>query len=459
MDNHDAEQYLYRREGGRLNAVVIICSRVESSRVPGKALINIAGVPAIQHIINRASFTGLDIVIAVPIGQEKYYEKYTGPNSCASLFSGNPESPLHRMADLIGCGNYEWIIRVTHDDILIDAQSAKELLLECIKQGAGYGSSQGIVEGAGVEVIHRDNLLAAAERRKEPTEFVSYFVRGEKMPRPGCVRLQVRDSIRRDYRLTLDYHEDALVLESVLRAVGPDASAEEVVAYLDKHENQIILRTNKLPDLSVYTCAYNAEKWIRRNIISLPAWDEYEHVLVNDASTDKTLIQALRGTGYKSMRVFNNNENLGLASSSNRAIDLCRGKAVMRLDADDYLDAMALDEVPKILAMIRSGYHVVYPAYYNVDENGKYISSGNPRTYHHAGGAVFDKSFLNELRFKDGLRHWDGLELYQRMVKAGAKIGYHDAPIWCYRHHRDSMSKNNLEQREREKNEITKAKV
>lgn len=441
-----------------MNAVVIICSRMESSRLPGKAVMKIAGVPAIQHIINRCAFTGLDIVVAVPTMQAGSYKPFIGPTSCARLWCGNAESPLHRMAEFLLESNYEWVIRVTHDDILIDAQSAKDLLLECIKQGAGYGSSAGIVEGAGVEVIHRDNLLAAARNRTEPTEFVSYFVRGDGLPRPGIVRLPVRDSISQNYRLTLDYHEDALVLEAVLRAVGPNASVDEVVAFLNRHENNILLNINNMPDLSVYTCAYNAEQWIRRNIISLPAWDEFEHILVNDASTDSTLLRAMRGMGHKRLRVINNETNLGLASSSNRAINACRGKAIMRLDADDYLDPTALDHVAEILEMLKT-VNVVYPAYYNIDSEGKYLGLGDPRTHHHVGGAIFDRAFINEMRFKEGIRNWDGLELFNRMTKAGAKIAYYDHPIWHYRQHGSSMSKTNLDQREKERDEIIKAQV
>ena len=59
------------------DAVIIICSRAESSRLPNKALMSIEGMPAIEHMILRLNDTGLPIVIAVPLGQaEKHYIRF-----------------------------------------------------------------------------------------------------------------------------------------------------------------------------------------------------------------------------------------------------------------------------------------------------------------------------------------------------------------------------------------------
>ena len=416
----------------------------------------IAGKPAMKHIVDRLKASALDVIIATPEGQGKLF---CGPE--ATVVEGRgicDESPLHRMANVVRhlTPSPEWIIRITHDDILIDPETISHLIYECRSQGAGYGCTPTIVEGAGVEVIHRDNLLAAAERRKEPTEFVSYFVRGEGMPRPGIVRMRPRESIERPYRLTLDYHEDALVLEAVLRAVGPDASLDAIVSFIDT--NKSLLSVNKLPDISFYTCAYNSGAWLKQAIHSAVLFPSSEYVVVNDGSTDATLASALYYS--KIVSILSNEENIGLASSSNKAISECKGKTVMRIDADDYLTDDACAHLPKMLQMIKDGFNVVYPAYYLVNAEGAILGqAGEPRTHHHVGGALFDKAFLNELRFKEGIRNWDGLELYQRMVKAGAKIGYYDKPTWCYRQHDKSMSRTNTSQREKEKDEIVKAQV
>lgn len=426
-----------------MSAVIIICTRTQSRRLPGKATKKIAGVRAIDHILNRARNTGYPIVLALPERDGMDIEDMSG----VVVYRGHDESPLHRMAaasDLFP--DRHWIVRITHDDILIDPETIVRLVESCKMTNAGYGVTPGIIEGAGVEVIHRENLLSAAIKREEPTEFISYFVRGDHQPKPTCVAMQPRASIKRPYRLTMDYQADAVVLEAVMRAVGPDAPLDEVARYVDA--NQYLMKINRLPELSVYTCAYNAQEWIGTAMSSVMGTRsiDLEHVILDDCSTDETLTKASIFWQDR-QRILVNESNKGLASSSNVALSECRGKYVMRLDADDHLLNVAFEEAfPRIRTMLQSGAQVVYPAYFEIGE-GRIGSAKDPRSSHHAGGAVFDKSFLNELRFRDGIRHWDGLELYRRMVQVGAKIAYYDTPTWVYRQHEGSMSKSEPEKR------------
>lgn len=450
------------------DAVILVCSRQASRRLPGKAFKTIAGVPAIEHILRRCKKTGIYTVFLVPDGEIPSYDKLLAETP-HSIFSGNPQSPLHRMADFLkvtatggrtpagnkwGPWSPEWIVRVTHDDILIDHYTVVDLLAKCKADGSGYGISPGIVDGAGVEVIHRDNILSAAERRKEPTEFVSYFVRGEGMPMPGITRMLPRRGICSPHRLTMDYHEDAQVLEIVMRAVGPDASLDEVVAWLDNHA--WVAMMNKTPLISVYTCVQNGQRWL------IPAIDSVlsnvflaEYIFVDDYSTDDTLSLAAKFASDNRIKIIMNERNVGLASSSNIALSAARGKYVMRVDADDKLTAQLRDWL-EMLKLLDDGANVVYPAYQEVDEEGNELNDGpsDPRDFHHVGGAIFDKKFLDELRFREGLRNWDGLELFQRMRAAGAKIAYYDKPTWNYRVRRDSMSRTNLADRERTRREV-----
>ena len=48
------------------DAVIIICTRPESKRLPGKVFKKIAGVPAIEHILNRLIGLDCPVVLAIP---------------------------------------------------------------------------------------------------------------------------------------------------------------------------------------------------------------------------------------------------------------------------------------------------------------------------------------------------------------------------------------------------------
>lgn len=436
------------------DTVVILCTRPESKRLPGKVFRKIAGMPAYVHIIERLLKTGLPVIVAVPQNRENMYGhprvttwklKNTFEDGEGVIIPGDPRSPLHRMvstlhaAELSYGRKFKYVVRVTHDDILIDHKTVLELVQYVRETGAGYGITPTIVDGAGVEVICRENLEAAAKGHKEPTEFVSYFVKGKGCPNPKVVKLKPRPSIERPYRMTMDYEEDAKLLEIVLRAVGPLAPLDKVAAYLDRHPH--LLEINRLPTVSIYTCAFNAERWIEETVVSaLYSMDvNTEYILVDDCSTDLTVTKATRVLFRAPHKLILNDENKGLASSSNIAINAARGRYILRLDADDILLPGALRNMVERIQ--KSAAAVVYPGYKEMDEGSTprelMIS---PSVHHHAGCALMDRNMLNEIRFRDGLRHWDGLDLYKRIAKRFG-VAYYNEPMWLYRRHGGNMSK------------------
>jgi spore coat polysaccharide biosynthesis protein SpsF (cytidylyltransferase family) len=429
---------------------LVVCSRPQSSRLPRKVFADVAGVPLLRILDRRTTLTGLRRVLALPFdlgaGDDANYRSlWTG-----ELFYGDSDSPLHRMGRFLD-QNPEvlYIVRVTHDDPLIDAEEVARLVSEVRDSGAGYGVTRGLADGMGAEVMCRENILAAC-LANGPTEFVSYFVRGFGMPNPAVVERTARSSAQSTARLTVDYPEDLLTLSALLGAVGVYAPTEKIVAYLEANP----LTFNTLPDLSIYTCAHNASEFVGRAVASAAvAVDELtglgwgvEYIFVDDASTDETMVRALTAMP-RGARVIQNKTNLGLASSSNVAVSAARGKYVMRLDADDEL---IREEIPKMLAeTVEGNFDATYPAY--VERPSGEVKMPED---HHAGGAMFKRSLLNELRFRDGLRHWDSLELWSRIAKVpDAAVFTHVSPSWVYNRRAGSMSAPSAE-RERVKADL-----
>ncbi len=439
------------------DAVIIICSRVGSRRLPGKCFSKIEGLPAIEHILTRVKDSGLPIYLGVPEGEAGNF-RHLLEGYDISMFEGDPSSPLHRTAQILEHMKAEgtlpaYIVRITHDDILIDSRTMLDLLDEVERQGAGYGCTPGIVEGAGVEVIASANILKAAER-EEPTEFISYFVRGDGMPFPTVVKMSPRAGIRKQVRLTMDYPEDALVLKIVLRELGATASLDNICRYLDSRP--YILNINRLPDVTFYTCAKDMDKWVADTMLSVLASKvpNMEYIVVDDGSKDKTLSEVAKFSNDPLLRLIVNEKNEGLASSSNIAVEEARGKLVVRVDADDMLISGAfVEQWGAVQKLVSDGHHIVYPAYDEINEYGGVENMAvDPRLNHHAGCAVMERAWLNEWKFREGLRHWDGLELFKR-AKDSADPAYLDIPTWQYRKRKDSMSKPTPE-REKLKMEI-----
>ena len=92
----------------------------------------------------------------------------------------------------------------------------------------------------------------------------------------------------------------------------------------------------KAPAITVLMPVYNGERFLREAIHSIleQTWTDFEFLIVNDGSTDRTR-QIL--TTYKDLRIriLDNRANLGLAKSLNLGLTAARAPLVARQDADD----------------------------------------------------------------------------------------------------------------------------
>ena len=114
------------------DVILILCSRPESRRLPRKVFAKAAGVSILGHIANRVSAVGAHCVLAIPddygVGVLSEYKDCW--DRIGYIFSGSSDSPLHRMAAVLKGSNkkYQWVIRITHDDPIIDATEVRNLV-------------------------------------------------------------------------------------------------------------------------------------------------------------------------------------------------------------------------------------------------------------------------------------------------------------------------------------------
>ena len=99
-----------------------------------------------------------------------------------------------------------------------------------------------------------------------------------------------------------------------------------------------------MPQISVLMPAYNAEKYIEQAINSIlnQTFKDFELIIVNDGSTDKThqLISSFIDTRIK---YYQNEGNKGLAFVRNRLIQLANCPFVALLDSDDIAEPNRLE--------------------------------------------------------------------------------------------------------------------
>jgi len=100
-----------------------------------------------------------------------------------------------------------------------------------------------------------------------------------------------------------------------------------------KNKNQ-----TKIPLVSVVMPAYNSEKYIGESIESIlnQTYKNFEFIIINDASTDKTLkIIKEYAKKDKRIKIIENKKNLGNYGARNVGIFNSKGEFVAQQDADD----------------------------------------------------------------------------------------------------------------------------
>ena len=94
----------------------------------------------------------------------------------------------------------------------------------------------------------------------------------------------------------------------------------------------------EIPLVSVVMPAYNSEKYIAETIESVlnQTYKNFEFIIINDASTDKTLdIIKKYAKKDKRIKVIENKKNLGITKTRNKGLELAKGKYVATHDSDD----------------------------------------------------------------------------------------------------------------------------
>lgn len=142
-----------------------------------------------------------------------------------------------------------------------------------------------------------------------------------------------------------------------------------------------------LPLVSIVTPVYNSELFLEETLQSVlnQTYDNWEHILVDDCSSDKTLeILNNLATIDKRIRVYQLEYNSGSGEARNYAIDKAAGEYIAFLDSDDIWPP---DKLKKHIAfMIERNAIFSHTSYGYIDENGNKIKntfhvSKNPVTY------------------------------------------------------------------------------
>lgn len=137
------------------------------------------------------------------------------------------------------------------------------------------------------------------------------------------------------------------------------------------------------PLVSIIVPTYNDEKYISETINSIlsQTYKNFEIIVVDDCSTDKTVV-ILDSFNDPRIRIFKNSSNMGTAYSRNLAIRESKGEYIAFLDGDDLWDVNKLEH--QLDFMEKNGYVFSYTNFvtFSEEHNKRYVISGPKKVTH-----------------------------------------------------------------------------
>ena len=190
--------------------------------------------------------------------------------------------------------------------------------------------------------------------------------------------------------------------------------------------------------ITTYNYAHYVERSIRSALDQTLSKDQYEILVVNDASTDRT--EEVLENYTDEVRVFNLKENVGLSGARNHGIKKAKGQYVVFLDADDYIHRDLL-RIQKLFLDENNRLDAVSTDYWTVDERGSHIKHVSSEEEPIACGIMFRKDFLHEIGLYDeSFRAREEEDLRIRWLN---KYGVYNIilPLYRYRMHDSNLTK------------------
>ena len=238
------------------NIISIIQARMGSTRLPGKILKSIQGMPMLWHIANRLK--GVDeidkIVIAtsdLPLDDQIYEmaKKYN-----IACFRGSEKDVLHRFYATAKMMDAHYIIRITGDCPLVDSQTIKKLIKLYFDGSYDYC---GVACGAGVsrlkninrfpdgldaeifsfKVLQEANISANTKLQRE--HVTPFIWQNNKKYKLGSL---FSESDYSDLRLTVDNREDFDFINWIYEMLYPKNSKfnlNDILNLLEKNPDMV----------------------------------------------------------------------------------------------------------------------------------------------------------------------------------------------------------------------------
>lgn len=208
--------------------------RLDSRRLPGKALLAIGGTTLAGLVMRRLRGIMADEYVLATDADGARALALLAAESGFSVFAGPKDDVLSRFAMVAEAYGLGRVVRATGDNPFVSPPLASLAIQAADASGADYVGLVGMPVGMGVEVVRAEALLEAAGRATSDydREHVCPYLYGHpdsfSILRPQCPAAYLLP----EARVTVDTGEDFRRVAAIVEALGPDAADEAILDWL-----------------------------------------------------------------------------------------------------------------------------------------------------------------------------------------------------------------------------------
>lgn len=228
-----------------------------------------------------------------------------------------------------------------------------------------------------------------------------------------------------------------------------------------KSEENMPKEERGVPEVSIIMPAYNIEAYIAKAIESVKhqTFQNWELIIVNDASTDSTydIIKEIAEEDPR-FKIINKEQNEGLSQARNDAIMMAKGKYIVFLDSDDWIDRDFLEKMWQLIKendveMVQCGFIIEKPRK-KIEENkveaemilnseeAMFELIDNKKVHSAVWGKMIKREFV-EPNFPKG-KNYEDMFITTLWISKMKKILLSEFSMYHYRKRRSSIIHNDV---------------
>lgn len=423
-----------------MKACIIIQARYDSSRCPGKILRELQqGYSNLCFIHDRIVDLDIPIILATTDRKSDDILAKHAEKNHIKVFRGSHENVASRLYE--ASEGYDYIVRVTGDDLFVDKQILKDSLSLAIVNKFDYVYQPDLIRGFDCDVFKRSALKEIMDKYDtDKIESIEHYFKGGGFF-VGTVSVNEKYTERATgVSLTLDTEEDW----TLIKTIYPNTKLEldNIVDYLNN--NPSLKMINYIPKVSVYMVHKDYPDFIDQAIDGVLGQDykNYEFIFVDYGSTSLNSLKPVFKKMDNSNMQFYYKECANFIEAIEYAISKCKGKYVIRADADDIMYRNAISDMLEVAEKNSSA--IVIPDYQSYEGENMTTKAGVDLTCH----ALVEKKKYQFVKYLDGQAYRDGISLLSALRKHKFTIDYLKKPCFFHRVYESSMTEADRQERE-----------